>query len=221
MDHDDLIKLLNQDLEMEFQSIVQYVQHVATISGAEYTSTVDELKIHLTQELAHATALAEQISFLGGEPSTQVPDITTAARLARCARSRPRPRDRAARALPRTRAAGERGSDSPTWPRRCARCSPRPRSTSATCRPRSASDAASALRSRPRGLGRGLGGVELLGDDLEAAAPEAGIGEVEADDPAQLLRRPRAAGREQLEVLRHELVAALLVRARYTDSASS
>jgi bacterioferritin len=78
MDHDDLIKLLNQDLEMEFQSIVQYVQHVATISGAEYTSTVDELRIHLTQELAHATALAEQIDFLGGEPSTQVPRITTA-----------------------------------------------------------------------------------------------------------------------------------------------
>jgi len=79
MDHDDLIKLLNQDLEMEFQSIVQYVQHVATISGAEYASTVDELRIHLTQELAHATALAEQIDFLGGEPSTHVPAITTAA----------------------------------------------------------------------------------------------------------------------------------------------
>ena len=78
METNDLIKLLNQDLEMEFQSIVQYVQHVATISGAEYASTVDELKIHLTQELAHATALAEQISFLGGEPSTHVPDITTA-----------------------------------------------------------------------------------------------------------------------------------------------
>ena len=78
MDNEDLIKLLNQDLEMEFQSIVQYVQHVATISGAEYASTVDELKIHLTQELAHAPALAEQISFLGGEPSTHVPEITTA-----------------------------------------------------------------------------------------------------------------------------------------------
>ncbi len=78
MDKDDLITLLNQDLEMEFQSIVQYVQHVATISGAEYASTVDELKIHLTQELAHATALAEQIDFLGGAPSTHVPSITTA-----------------------------------------------------------------------------------------------------------------------------------------------
>jgi bacterioferritin len=77
MDKDDLIKLLNQDLETEFQSIVQFVQHVATVTGAEYTSTVDELRLHLTQELAHATALAEQIDFLGGEPSTHVPEITT------------------------------------------------------------------------------------------------------------------------------------------------
>ena len=31
------------------------------------------------------------------------------------------------------------------------------------------------------------GGVELFGDDLEAAAPEAGVGEVEAHDLAELL----------------------------------
>jgi bacterioferritin len=79
METKDLIELLNEDLEREFQSIVQYVQHVAIISGAEYTSTVDELRLHLTQELGHATALAEQIDFLGGTPSTHVPDITTAA----------------------------------------------------------------------------------------------------------------------------------------------
>jgi bacterioferritin len=79
MDKTELVELLNQDLEREFQSIVQYVQHVATISGAEYTSTVEELRLHLTQELAHATALAEQIDFLGGLPSTHVPIIATAA----------------------------------------------------------------------------------------------------------------------------------------------
>jgi bacterioferritin len=78
MDTNDLIKLLNEDLETEFQSIVQFVQHVATISGAEYTSTVDELRLHLTQELAHATTLAEQVAFLGGAPSTRVPEVTTA-----------------------------------------------------------------------------------------------------------------------------------------------
>ncbi len=75
----DLVKLLNEDLESEFQSIVQFVQHIATISGAEYTSTVDELKIHLTQELQHAIALAEQVAFLGGEPSTHVPAVEATA----------------------------------------------------------------------------------------------------------------------------------------------
>ena len=78
MADDDKAKLvaeLNRDLETEFQSIVQYVQHVATITGAEYTSTVDELKIHLTQELHHAMVLAEQVAFLGGTPASSVPEV--------------------------------------------------------------------------------------------------------------------------------------------------
>jgi hypothetical protein len=62
METKELIELLNDDLETEFQSIVQYVRHVATISGAEFTSTVAELKVHLGQELQHATTLAEQVS---------------------------------------------------------------------------------------------------------------------------------------------------------------
>jgi len=78
METKELIELLNDDLETEFQSIVQYVRHVATLSGAEFTSTVDELKVHLGQELQHATTLAEQVSFLGGVPSTRVPDAATA-----------------------------------------------------------------------------------------------------------------------------------------------
>lgn len=75
MDKTDLIERLNEDLQTEFQSIVQYTQHTALITGAEYLSTVDELKVHLGQELNHAQILAEQISFLGGEPSTTVPNI--------------------------------------------------------------------------------------------------------------------------------------------------
>ncbi len=67
-----LVDHLNEDLRLEFQSIVQYVQHVAVITGPEYTSIVDELKIHLGQELAHATVLAEQVAFLGGTPETAV-----------------------------------------------------------------------------------------------------------------------------------------------------
>ncbi len=73
MEKSELVKLLNEDLETEFRSIVQYVQHIAIIKGAEYMSTVDELRAHATQELNHALVLAEQVEFLGGVPSTTVP----------------------------------------------------------------------------------------------------------------------------------------------------
>jgi bacterioferritin len=72
---DNLVKLLNEDLASEFQSIVQYVEHIAVVTGAEYTNTVAELRAHLTQELQHATTLAEQVSFLGGSPTTEVPPV--------------------------------------------------------------------------------------------------------------------------------------------------
>jgi bacterioferritin len=77
MDSQEFVDLLNKDLETEFQSIVQYVQHIAVITGAEYTSTVSELRAHVTQELQHATTLAEQVNFLGGMPSVQVPVVPT------------------------------------------------------------------------------------------------------------------------------------------------
>lgn len=78
MDREKFVALLNEDLETEFRSIVQYVQHVATISGAEYKGIVDELRTHLSQELTHATILAEQIDFLEGTPTTHVPDVPSA-----------------------------------------------------------------------------------------------------------------------------------------------
>lgn len=78
MDRDSFVELLNEDLELEYRSIVQYVQHIASVKGAEYLSTLDELAVHVTQELEHALVLARQIDFLGGVPSTSVPDIPSA-----------------------------------------------------------------------------------------------------------------------------------------------
>lgn len=75
MDKKELIERLNDDLATEFQSIVQYVQHTATIKGAEYRSIAEELGTHLTQELEHAKTLALQIDFLGGVPTVEVPAI--------------------------------------------------------------------------------------------------------------------------------------------------
>jgi bacterioferritin len=78
MDKAGFIEELNSDLSTEYQSIVQYINHIATVSGAELLSIVDELKTHLPQELQHAQILAEQISFLGGTPTTTVPTVEEA-----------------------------------------------------------------------------------------------------------------------------------------------
>lgn len=75
MDRESFTEALNEDLQTEYQSIVQYISHIATVTGAEFLSTIDELKIHLTQELSHAQKLAEQIAFLGGTPTTSVPVV--------------------------------------------------------------------------------------------------------------------------------------------------
>jgi bacterioferritin len=72
MDNEAFVQALNEDLRTEFRSIVQYVQHIAVIKGAEFMSTVDELRLHVAQELQHALVLAEQIEFLGGTPTTSV-----------------------------------------------------------------------------------------------------------------------------------------------------
>jgi bacterioferritin len=72
---EQLVDALNADLATELQSIAQYIQHVAMITGAEYISTVDELKVHITQEVAHASTLAEQVAFLGGTPTTRASEV--------------------------------------------------------------------------------------------------------------------------------------------------
>jgi bacterioferritin len=79
MDKESFIEALNEDLRTEYQSIVQYISHIATVTGAEFLSTIAELKVHVSQELHHAQILAEQIAFLGGTPATTVPEVETAA----------------------------------------------------------------------------------------------------------------------------------------------
>jgi bacterioferritin len=78
VDIEKFVALLNEDLGTEYQSIVQYTNHIATVTGAEFLSIIGELKVHLGQELSHAQILAEQVSFLGGEPAVTVPAVERA-----------------------------------------------------------------------------------------------------------------------------------------------
>jgi bacterioferritin len=71
------VDLLSDDLSIECQSIVQYNLHISTVTGSEFVSTIDELAIHLTQELQHARVLAQQVSCLGGTPTTTVREVPT------------------------------------------------------------------------------------------------------------------------------------------------
>jgi bacterioferritin len=77
MERDQFVSSLNEDLELEYESIIQYIQHVATVKGAEFQATLEELRKHVSQELQHALTLAEQVDFLGGTPSTRSPEIKT------------------------------------------------------------------------------------------------------------------------------------------------
>ena len=77
IESNELLKLLNKDLSLEYTAIVQYIQHSGVITGAEYGDIVKEMKIHANEELQHAIILAEQIDYLGGFPAVDVPAAAT------------------------------------------------------------------------------------------------------------------------------------------------
>lgn len=75
---EELIDLLNHDLTKEYAAAIQYIQHAAVMTGAQYGDIIKELKIHVTEEINHAIILADQIDYLGGTPSIDVSEVHTA-----------------------------------------------------------------------------------------------------------------------------------------------
>ena len=74
---EELIALLNKDLALEYTACVQYTQHQGVLKGAMYQSIQKELVLHAQEELAHATILADQIDYLGGVPTVEMPTPKT------------------------------------------------------------------------------------------------------------------------------------------------
>jgi bacterioferritin len=70
-----LIDLLNLDLGLEYSAAIQYINHAAVMTGAEFGDIIKELKVHANEEVGHAMILADQIDFLGGKPSIDVGKI--------------------------------------------------------------------------------------------------------------------------------------------------
>ena len=71
---EELVKGLNEDLAREYKAIIQYVVFSSTLKGAEYGDIADQLKLHASEELAHALEVARQIDYLGGDPTVTVKD---------------------------------------------------------------------------------------------------------------------------------------------------
>src|SRR6188508_3303467 len=74
---EQLIALLNEDLEREYQAIIAYVVYSQVLKGAEYMAIADELAVHAGEELQHAITLANQIDYLGGMPKTTPKPVKT------------------------------------------------------------------------------------------------------------------------------------------------
>lgn len=68
---DRLIELLNEDLAREYQAVIAYVTYSQVLKGAQYMEIASELEIHATQELAHASKIAQQIDYLGAQPTVE------------------------------------------------------------------------------------------------------------------------------------------------------
>jgi len=68
---DEIIRGLNGDLAREYKAIIQYVVFSSSLKGAEYQDIADQLKIHASQELAHALEVAKQIDYLGADPTVK------------------------------------------------------------------------------------------------------------------------------------------------------
>ena len=73
----ELIKLLNEDLEREYQAVIAYVVYSKVLKGAEYMNIAAELEVHAGEELSHALILAEQIDYLGGMPAVVPKPVKT------------------------------------------------------------------------------------------------------------------------------------------------
>src|SRR5919108_4199276 len=71
---DEIIRGLNEDLAREYKAIIQYVVFSSTLKGAEYGDIAEQLKVHASQELAHALEVAKQIDYLGADPTVKGKD---------------------------------------------------------------------------------------------------------------------------------------------------
>jgi bacterioferritin len=72
MDVEEQIECLNRALRLQHRSVLMYSITAGSVIGLEYQAHADKMRTHALSELEDATRLAEKITALGGEPTTDV-----------------------------------------------------------------------------------------------------------------------------------------------------
>jgi len=75
MKEKELIGLLNQAIELEYQAFLQYYYQSLKLKGIETAPLRAMLAVEADAELGHAKALAERVAALGGEPSMKIAPV--------------------------------------------------------------------------------------------------------------------------------------------------
>jgi len=69
---EEVIRGLNIDLSWEYAAITQYIQHAASLHGAQYFAVIEEIEKHIEEEKNHAITISNMIQYLGGVPTIEV-----------------------------------------------------------------------------------------------------------------------------------------------------
>ena len=75
MDVEQQIESLNAALRFQHRSVLHYSLVAGSVIGLEYQAHAEKMREHSLSELEDATRLAEKITALGGEPTTEVAPI--------------------------------------------------------------------------------------------------------------------------------------------------
>ena len=75
LDKAKVIKLMNEGLEMEYASHIQYVTQAAMTTGPYAEGLIARFEEIASDEMEHAQILRDRIAALGGVPTTKVGEI--------------------------------------------------------------------------------------------------------------------------------------------------
>jgi bacterioferritin (cytochrome b1) len=76
MNVEEQVEALNRALRLQHRSVLEYSLVAGSVIGVEYQAHADKMKAHAVLELEDATRLVEKITALGGEPTTEVADVS-------------------------------------------------------------------------------------------------------------------------------------------------